>query len=100
MPLRITSHSLKASEDFPYHITAKRYTDLANDSANPTGITLILSHATGMHKECWEPILEHLFDVNPPLHIKEAWSIDCINHGEAAVLNEEILLTRFTEQCK
>ena len=33
--------------------------------------------------------------------IKEAWAIDCPNHGEAAALNEEMLMRpEYSNHCK
>lgn len=84
--------------DYPFYITAKRYwlqafEAFAND---PDSLTLVVLHSTSFHKEAWEPALEYLFrDVIQKAHnrvkIREAWSIDCPNHGEAAVLNEKVL---------
>lgn len=97
MHLNVTSHVLKASDHYPYHLVAKRYTTAAAD--DPTAITLILTHATGMHKECWEPILERIF-AEPDIKIRGAWTIDSPNHGEAAVLNERRLQTDWIDDCK
>ena len=54
-----------------------------------------------MHKECFEPVIEHLFDMlgKGSVKVMEAWAIDCIQHGEAGVLNEEILKTTLLESC-
>ena len=46
-------------------------------------------------KETWEPTIEDLFvldDKRPegPL-IREVWGLDCQNHGEACILNEDVL---------
>lgn len=80
-------------------VTAKRYwrpedEPLAND---PDALTLVLAHGNGFHKEQWEPTLDDLFELigghaKEPIKIREIWSIDCPNHGDAAVLNEEELL--------
>ncbi|KAF8901590.1 Alpha/beta hydrolase family-domain-containing protein [Mucidula mucida] len=85
-------------------ILAKRYrnSDPSQRSDNISGPRLIplFAHALGYHKEHWEPTLEALFDINcqpsqhAVLHIQEAWCIDCQDHGESAILNEEALLTR------
>ncbi|KAF5372547.1 hypothetical protein D9758_005199 [Tetrapyrgos nigripes] len=84
----------------PLVTTVKRYwgpsTTLNDD--NPTALTLIFAHGTGFHKEHWEPSIEDLYDIveqqsNPAsrLRIREVWSIDAPNHGDAAVLNEGVL---------
>ncbi|KAJ4483833.1 Alpha/beta hydrolase family-domain-containing protein [Lentinula aciculospora] len=63
------------------------------------GLVLMMAHGTGYHKEHWEPTIEHLFDyeseqqvakIPPTLTIRECWAIDVQNHGEAAVLNEQV----------
>ncbi|GAW10632.1 alpha beta-hydrolase [Lentinula edodes] len=63
------------------------------------GLVLLMAHGTGYHKEHWEPTIEHLFSLeseltstkSPPTPtIRECWAIDVQNHGEAAVLNEQI----------
>lgn len=49
-------------------------------------------------KETWEPVIEELFKLDvggkikfgSPL-IREAWALDCQNHGEAGILNAEVL---------
>lgn len=36
-------------------------------------LTLVLAHAAGLHKELWQPVLEHLFRICPL--VLEAWAI-------------------------
>ena len=47
-----------------------------------------------LDKEVWEPVIDHLFandGARPRRLIREAWTFDMQNHGEAAVLNEATL---------
>ncbi|CDO78052.1 hypothetical protein BN946_scf184616.g1 [Trametes cinnabarina] len=80
----------------PLLVTARRYwtSECALDDLD--AITLVFCHATGFHKEQWEPTLEHLFGLlrSEPgkVKIRDAWCIDAPNHGEAAKLNEKALL--------
>ncbi|KAG5652706.1 hypothetical protein H0H81_004019 [Sphagnurus paluster] len=78
-------------------MTAKRYTS-GKSSENSRGLTLILTHCIGSHKEQWEPAIERMFELQrskpPHQRIREAWSFDWQNHGDAAVLNREALLKR------
>ncbi|PCH33060.1 alpha/beta-hydrolase [Wolfiporia cocos MD-104 SS10] len=69
-------------------VVAKNYT-----STNPAheGLTILLTHCTGAHKEIWEPVLDTLFKRSGSLGIREVWAVDWQNHGEAAVVNESIL---------
>ena len=81
--------------DYPFLITAKRYTAPSCVSDDPDALTLVLAHGTGYHKEHWEPTLEHILEHaahDVRVKIRDAWAIDCPNHGDAAVLNERTLL--------
>lgn len=81
--------------DYPLLITAKRYWIPALSSNHPDALTLVLAHGTGYHKEQWEPTIEHIYEHlaagKTGVRIRDVWSIDCPNHGEAAVLNEQTL---------
>jgi hypothetical protein len=93
--------TLEPSFDYPLYMTAKRYWLPAFDShANdPNAITLIFLHATSFHKETWEPTIERLFQIaslpTNALKIREAWAIECPNHGQSALLNEKALQQHF-----
>ena len=84
-------------EGFPFHITAKRcWDELPGFDANdPDAITLVLLHGTGFHKETWEPSLERVFHLASrsigDVKIREAWAIECPNHGASAQLNDSTL---------
>ncbi|THU77938.1 hypothetical protein K435DRAFT_786453 [Dendrothele bispora CBS 962.96] len=104
--------------NYPLVTTVKRYwisppsltttssseDDGATPSTGTTPVTLIFAHGTGFHKEHWAPCLEDLYALiseqqrqqgqeggGQALEIREAWSIDAPNHGDAAVLNEKDL---------
>ncbi|KAI0943283.1 hypothetical protein AcW1_002487 [Taiwanofungus camphoratus] len=83
--------------NYPLLITAKRYWVPKLASNTPEALTLIFAHGTGHHKEQWEPTIEDLYEQlgragnGSAVAIREAWSIDCPNHGDAAVLNEQTL---------
>lgn len=82
---------------FPLHLTAKRYWLPTFQADHPDALTLIFLHATSFHKETWEPTIDRLFqlastDNNQHVKIREAWCLDCPNHGAAAELNERVLL--------
>ncbi|KAH9814654.1 hypothetical protein DFH28DRAFT_894230 [Melampsora americana] len=59
------------------------------------GLTLILSHANGLHKETWEPMLSFLLHSPESDLIDEIWSLDCVNQGDSAILNQDSLGERF-----
>ncbi|KDN37417.1 hypothetical protein K437DRAFT_240691 [Tilletiaria anomala UBC 951] len=72
---------------------------LANGKSRREPVTLLLAHATGFHKEIYEPFLKYLgqlisdksFDVNGEVEIEEIWSIDTMISGESAILNGDSL---------
>ncbi|KAL0954538.1 hypothetical protein HGRIS_003504 [Hohenbuehelia grisea] len=76
------------------NIVANRYRPSNVTSAS--GLTLILTHGAAYHKEHWEPTLEQLFKFNSSgtILIREAWSFDWPNHGDAGVLNASIFAKR------
>jgi len=58
-------------------------------------ITFILSHANGLHKETWEPFLAHLILSPGGRNIQEVWALDCVHHGDSALLNRDTLGLNF-----
>ncbi|KAF7967447.1 hypothetical protein HWV62_34323 [Athelia sp. TMB] len=96
---------LKPSKDYTLHITAKRYRpDSSSDPPQLGAITLVLLHATSLHKETWEPTLLRVFELAAKSHrasvnIHEAWAIECPNHGESAVLNHAELQAGHEHHC-
>ncbi|TDL19490.1 alpha/beta-hydrolase [Rickenella mellea] len=56
-------------------------------------ITLLLTHPTGLPKEIWEPFIQYLTHTlqsreSSDVCIAEIWSIEAVQHGDAALLNE------------
>ena len=85
---------------YPYHIAAKRY--FVHHERGPVeqrcdgydkDLTLIFLHSTSFPKEIWEPTIEDLLHEHNlwGTRIREAYAIDCPNHGVAAVLNDGLL---------
>ncbi|KAJ7446581.1 Alpha/beta hydrolase family-domain-containing protein [Mycena latifolia] len=75
-------------------MTAKRY--FTRDSAsNNEGFTLLFAHCVGAHKEHWEPTIEGIFRLQQPKarcqRVREAWAFDWQSHGDAAILNREVI---------
>lgn len=88
------------TSSYPLHIAAKRYS--AHYVSGVTGqqcsgcdneLTLIFLHSTSFPKEIWEPTIEYLLQGENRwrTRIREAYAIDCPNHGVAAVLNDGLL---------
>ncbi|CAA7268726.1 unnamed protein product [Cyclocybe aegerita] len=75
----------------------KKYTRNTGSAtgSNGTGAILLLGHGAGFSKETWEPTIEDLFKLDAGAKggyiIREAWALDCQNHGDGCILNEGIL---------
>ncbi|KAJ2912230.1 hypothetical protein MD484_g8185, partial [Candolleomyces efflorescens] len=78
-------------------VSAKRYTS-EESVKNEGGLTLLFTHCNGSHKEQWEIVIAQLFNLQQskaePYRIREAWSFDRQNYGDAAVLNAQALFRR------
>ena len=106
--LRSQPYVFDARPHYPLLISLKRYWVPEFESNDADAATLVLAHATGFHKELWEPVLEELYDQMAVSSgtdsfvpkIRDAWAIDCPSHGESAILNEEILSIGYTRVCK
>ncbi|CAK5277020.1 unnamed protein product [Mycena citricolor] len=105
--LQSTSHIFDARPRYPHLLTAKRYR--APSYASPPGnsdprqrqgergVTLVLAHGSGFHKEHYEPVIEDLHRLiavssatsRAAPRIDDIWAVDHPSHGEAAILNEE-----------
>ncbi|KAF9489040.1 hypothetical protein BDN71DRAFT_1402269 [Pleurotus eryngii] len=90
-------HSL-SSPSSVLKTVAKRYRSAdARLAKDDTGITLLLVHGTGFHKEQWEPTIQAIFDhyacrgSSQRTEVTEVWSFDWHDHGAAAVINQEAL---------
>ncbi|KAF5375300.1 hypothetical protein D9757_009666 [Collybiopsis confluens] len=88
--------------DYPLQITAKRYAldkPTQNDGHPGQGLTLILLHATGAHKEVWEitvlSLLQRVQNIKG-IQIEDVFSIE--SPRESAVLNEKELKEHYSEQ--
>ncbi|KAJ7170359.1 Alpha/beta hydrolase fold-1 [Mycena crocata] len=78
-------------------MTANRYCTAASE-AIAGGFSLLFAHCIGSNKEQWEPVIAQVFreQASKPVHqrVHEAWAFDWQNHGDAAVLNRELILSR------
>jgi hypothetical protein len=102
----VESYVLPPSLNYSLFIVAKRYwvPEFERNVDNPIAQTLIVLHSTSFHKETWEPALEDLFEMasqpQPMAVIREAWAIDCPNHGEAGERNRKTLQGPGFEHCR
>ncbi|KAJ7165670.1 Alpha/beta hydrolase fold-1 [Mycena crocata] len=83
---------------YPLYLTAKRYwlPAFEANASDPAALTLLFLHATSFHKETWMPTLDAIFGLasseNSPVKIREAWALDCPNHGASGHMNATVLL--------
>ncbi|KAI0337319.1 alpha/beta-hydrolase [Trametopsis cervina] len=88
------SLTLPPDNDYPFYILASCYPhpNFKSPHRDHAPLTLILLHSTSFHKEALEPMLNDLFEfTSSRTDIREAWIIECPNHGESAVLNQSTL---------
>ncbi|KAI0092904.1 Alpha/beta hydrolase fold-1 [Irpex rosettiformis] len=95
---RFTTLTLPADADYPFNITANCYPhpnfehDRTLSNHNAAALTLIVLHSTSFHKEALEPMLADVFLFTASkTDIREAWIIECPNHGESGVQNQDVL---------
>ncbi|GJJ06047.1 hypothetical protein Clacol_000235 [Clathrus columnatus] len=67
-----------------------------NSSADSDGFTLIFVHATGTHKETWNPVIQSISRNLAGVSIRAMWTFDLPNHGDSAELNREVLKTHIS----
>ncbi|KAG7096188.1 hypothetical protein E1B28_003638 [Marasmius oreades] len=92
-------HSFPDNPKLNLKVTANRYSWSTYRHGHPNdrvdgGVTLLLFHGIGFHKEQWEPVVTRLFRISEStkhVNIREVWAFDRENHGDAALLNREAL---------
>jgi hypothetical protein len=105
MAIASQSYIFDPRPNYPLLVTARRYWTTSSPHLNdPDAITLIFAHGTGFHKELWEPTLDELYvllanNYYGSVKVREMWSIDAPNHGDAAVLNEKALKWGYDPVC-
>ncbi|GAB1527451.1 hypothetical protein RhiTH_010626 [Rhizoctonia solani] len=61
-------------------------------TGNSIGVTVVLFHAGGFHKEIWETTLQYLLSMpQGQANVDEIWSLDAANHGDSALINNKSL---------
>ncbi|KAF9475154.1 hypothetical protein BDN70DRAFT_884048 [Pholiota conissans] len=97
--MKATTYTCDPRPAYKFQVTAVRYTP---EYPAADGVTLVLAHGNATHKETYSAMLSFLFDLtdstrqHPPL-IREAWSIECPNHGESAELNEQDIAAHYPQ---
>ncbi|KJA14458.1 hypothetical protein HYPSUDRAFT_80835, partial [Hypholoma sublateritium FD-334 SS-4] len=86
----------------PFICTMKKYTRTKGrtnrviDDESAPGSILLLANGSGFPKETWEATISELYKIDTDREtrpiIREIWALDCQSHGEAAILNEDVLV--------
>ncbi|KAF7350661.1 hypothetical protein MSAN_01626600 [Mycena sanguinolenta] len=74
----------------PFYVEAIQYVP---EESFDHGFTLIFMHAVNLHKETFEPMLQHLFKQTSGVRIRDVWCIENPNQGRSACLNHKLLST-------
>jgi hypothetical protein len=115
--IRVERFVLPPDTTYPLSVTANRYwqdrtsvgntSKSKNEAVHDPEVTLILLHSTSFHKETWEACLETLLNIGTSAagkkspNIREAWSIECPNHGGSAALNAQVFENpECSQKCK
>jgi hypothetical protein len=96
--MRITHHIFPASKirsipgknNAQLRLSVNCYKPHVKENVPGDEINMIFAHATGFHKEIWEPVIKSLFDYKK-LNIGKILALDYYNHGDSVILNEKIL---------
>ncbi|KAF8751892.1 Alpha/beta hydrolase family [Rhizoctonia solani] len=71
---------------------ADRYAPERSCTGNSIGVTIVLLHATGFHKEIWETTLRYLLSMpQGQANVDKIWSLDAANHEDSALINNKSL---------
>lgn len=104
MAISSQSYVLDPRPHYPLVIPAKRYWKSESPFLDdPNALTLIFTHGTGFHKEQWEPTMDDLYELlgtGQRVKVREMWGIECPNHGDGGILNEEVLKWGYDPTCK
>ncbi|KAJ7292696.1 Alpha/beta hydrolase fold-1 [Mycena rebaudengoi] len=85
---------LVPSSSYPFHVLATKYDYVGNPHADSEdALTLIFTHALGVHKETWETTVAHIFSLCSSglsrVKIRDVFSIESPNHGESSMINAD-----------
>ncbi|KAJ6601298.1 Alpha/beta hydrolase family-domain-containing protein [Mycena vulgaris] len=103
-PLKATSVQFSYCLDRPLQCIATRYTN-SNDSLaadSSTSCTLVIASGISLLQDTWIPIVKELFRLSSEsssgVKVRSAWVVERPNHGEAALLNAEVLKKHYSVQ--
>ncbi|KAF8606382.1 hypothetical protein BDV93DRAFT_553555 [Ceratobasidium sp. AG-I] len=84
------------SDDVLWTVINRYFPSNSRHSMGAKGITIFAVHAGGFHKEIWETTFKQIIACleskgSGPVFIEEIWSMDLVNHGDSAIINEAYL---------
>ncbi|WPK25690.1 hypothetical protein PUMCH_003015 [Australozyma saopauloensis] len=87
--------SLESSDRFK--LAYVKYTSTEKPAENAIKVNLIFSHGTGMNKSVWKVHINKLFELSKAVlwHLNRVLAIDCVNHGDSALLNKDKIAWAF-----
>jgi pimeloyl-ACP methyl ester carboxylesterase len=97
-PICVDSLLFSSHDVSDLKLPVKHYTRRDIESGREEGgFTVLFAHASGMHKEQWEPCIEILLGSSK---VHDAWSFDWPSHGHGAEINSEVLRGREQPMCQ
>lgn len=83
--------SIEPSDEF--QIAYKKYSATSSPSKDQIVVNLIFAHGTGMNKSVWAQHIKQLYDRSKETnwHLGNVLAVDCVSHGDSALLNKDKL---------
>lgn len=83
--------SIEPSDEL--QIVYKKYSATSSPSKGQIVVNLIFAHGTGMNKSVWAEHIKQLYGRSKTTdwHLKCVLAVDCVSHGDSALLNKDKL---------
>ncbi|KAL8823687.1 MAG: hypothetical protein Q9191_005638 [Dirinaria sp. TL-2023a] len=84
-------HATRSSQEVVLSLAIKQYVPLNNLSPKEGDVTIIAAGGSGMPKEVYEPIWDHMLALSEKhgFRIRAIWAADMAHQGASGVLNED-----------
>ncbi|GAA5820226.1 hypothetical protein JCM11251_005533 [Rhodosporidiobolus azoricus] len=76
------------------YLAVNRMAPVKKREGGKKGISLVLAHGIGLHKETWDPVLRPLLDElenGGDVQIDEIFALDAVDQADSAVMNEAVM---------
>ncbi|KAJ7492113.1 hypothetical protein FB451DRAFT_517071 [Mycena latifolia] len=103
-PLKAHSVQFGYCFDRPLRCIATRYTDddLTDSDTDTPSCSLIFASGISLLQDTWIPIIKELFRLSTEapsrVKVRSVWVVERPNHGEAALINAELLKKHYSVQ--